>query len=202
MGWESFVGGGLTGSVIILGLSSWLGKVWAGRIMEKDRIKYETQMETLLQRLRTDDSKILYIHKLQFEKEFEIYKELWAHAIRLEQSVQCLAHLCFEPDQFFRDNDIENAQEYNIFEGFKKDLSEAAGKFTSIVRYNKPFYSQKIFEKANEILNMERTISDGIDYSIEGDQPEIKQMCQDISKSLNELCGLIRDCIWTNRGDN
>jgi hypothetical protein len=65
--------------------------------------------------------------------------------------------------------------------------------------YNKPFYSQNIFEKTNEILNTERKINDGIGYSFDGDKSEIKQMCQGLSKSLDELCGLIRDSIWNNR---
>ena len=32
---------------IIFGLSSWLGKVWANRILEADRVKYQTQLEVI-----------------------------------------------------------------------------------------------------------------------------------------------------------
>ena len=38
------VGGG---GVIILGFSSWLGKVWANKILEKDKFKYSQELELL-----------------------------------------------------------------------------------------------------------------------------------------------------------
>ena len=80
MDWPSFLTG--AGAIpVIAGLSAWLGKIWANRILEQDRTKYHTQIETLLQDLRTRDSKELFVHQLQFEKEFEIYKELWAKVL-------------------------------------------------------------------------------------------------------------------------
>lgn len=36
-----------SGTVIVFAFSNWLGKVWANRILEKDRIKYAAQIETL-----------------------------------------------------------------------------------------------------------------------------------------------------------
>ena len=70
-----------TGAVaIIAALSAWLSKVWANRILQKDRIKYETQMNTLLEGLRTQSGKALFVHRLQFEKEFEVYLGLWKDA--------------------------------------------------------------------------------------------------------------------------
>ena len=198
----SFVCGGVAVGTIIFGLSSWLGKVWAERIMQKDRLKYETEMEMLLQGLRTNDSKMLYVHKLQFEKEFEIYKELWTNAIQLEQSVSLLECFWLEPDRFLKnmnDTEIQDFEPHQTFEHYKEDLSEVSGKFNHIVRHNKPFYSKRIFEKTNQILDIERKINERIDFHFEDDKSEIKQMCQSLSMSLNELCGLIRDCIWNNR---
>ena len=36
-----------SGTIIVFAFSNWLGKVWANRILEKDRAKYATQIETL-----------------------------------------------------------------------------------------------------------------------------------------------------------
>src|SRR6266545_315513 len=36
-------------SILILGLSSWLGKVWASRILEKDRATYQAMMTTTIE---------------------------------------------------------------------------------------------------------------------------------------------------------
>jgi hypothetical protein len=82
MEWLSyFVGLGST--PVVVGISVWLGKVWANRILEKDRAKYQTQVETLLADIRVRNDKELLVHRLQFEKEFAIYQELWSRARRL-----------------------------------------------------------------------------------------------------------------------
>lgn len=40
--------GAVGGSAIIIwGLSSWLGKVWANRILEEDKFKYSKELESL-----------------------------------------------------------------------------------------------------------------------------------------------------------
>jgi hypothetical protein len=72
---------------IVIGLAAWLGKVWAGRILEMDRAKYTTIMENILADLRTRDTKELQVHRLQFEKEFEVYKELWTAALKYAEAL-------------------------------------------------------------------------------------------------------------------
>jgi hypothetical protein len=85
--WSSFAVGGIAVPAII-GLSTWLGKVWANRILEKDRVRYQTEMETLLEDLRTRQSKELFVHRLQFEKEFDIYKQLWVAVLALARTTR------------------------------------------------------------------------------------------------------------------
>lgn len=34
-------------SVIVFGLSSWMGKIWANKLMEKDKSKYTQEIEKL-----------------------------------------------------------------------------------------------------------------------------------------------------------
>ena len=41
--------------IIIIGLSSWLGKVWANRIMETDRAKYARELELLRSKLQHEN---------------------------------------------------------------------------------------------------------------------------------------------------
>jgi hypothetical protein len=65
--WQDFALCSLTSGALIWIPSSWLGKVWANRILEKDRARYQTQIETLIEDMRTRDSKELFVHRLQFE---------------------------------------------------------------------------------------------------------------------------------------
>lgn len=67
------LGGGV---VIVFAASSWLGKVWASRILEKERLKYSQQLEELKNSLELQ----LHSGKVLFDSEFDIYRELWSHA--------------------------------------------------------------------------------------------------------------------------
>jgi hypothetical protein len=48
------------GAIIVAAFSSWLGKVWANRILEKDRAKYQTEIELL----KSDLDKKIHEHNV------------------------------------------------------------------------------------------------------------------------------------------
>ncbi|WP_029655001.1 hypothetical protein [Marinobacter daepoensis] len=54
-------------AVIILGLSSWLGKVWANRILEQDRFKYSQELELLKSANQDLHSSLLLTNATYFE---------------------------------------------------------------------------------------------------------------------------------------
>ena len=74
---------GTSAGVVAGVLSSWLMKVWAGRIQQRDRIHYEEQLQTRLQERRTLDEQTLVVHRVQFEKEFEVYLGLWGELLKV-----------------------------------------------------------------------------------------------------------------------
>lgn len=62
------------GAVIIFAFSNWLGKVWANRLMERDRAQYEREIESLKSELLRDtESYKVKLRKSEFifQKEFE-----------------------------------------------------------------------------------------------------------------------------------
>lgn len=59
------------GGAIILGLSNWLGKVWADRLMETERAKHSAALERFRDELRRETEKELSAAK----NELDIYKE-------------------------------------------------------------------------------------------------------------------------------
>lgn len=65
---------------IILGLSSWLGKVWAARILEKDRLRYTKEMESIKQSNKTI-SDALNVASSAHSETLKIYAELRSKAI-------------------------------------------------------------------------------------------------------------------------
>src|SRR5690606_11552906 len=82
----AFLGGTSIVAATICGFATLFGKVWVNRIFHKDRIRYEEQMQLLLTNLRNSGEKDLHIHRLQFEKEFEVYSELWKRLLRVNRA--------------------------------------------------------------------------------------------------------------------
>ena len=72
------------GAAILFGLSSWLGKIWAEKILSSDRDRYNRQLEMLKSDLSSDVEKLksqmalkLDISKRFSEKQFHLYNDLW-----------------------------------------------------------------------------------------------------------------------------
>lgn len=72
------------GGAIVFALSSWLGKVWANRILEKEKKEHQLEIEDYksklvleLNKINSLNEKALHITKVQYDKEFEIYQDIW-----------------------------------------------------------------------------------------------------------------------------
>lgn len=62
------------GGLLVFVLSSWLGKVWANRVLESDRRRYSEELE----RVHGELEKAVHVHRVQFETEFGALSEIWA----------------------------------------------------------------------------------------------------------------------------
>lgn len=77
-------------AAIIFGLSSWLGKVWANRILEQDKLRYTSELEEIKSKLQADLQQRQLIFSLYFEGQFKIYNDLWISLSELQDSVDSL----------------------------------------------------------------------------------------------------------------
>ena len=74
------------GGAIVAALSSWLGKVWAERLMAKETAAYREELERLTKQLERKN----YVSKVRFDAEFAIYRELCALTDEMERAVYML----------------------------------------------------------------------------------------------------------------
>jgi len=198
MDWGTYIGGGITATAIIMLLSSWLGKVWANRILEQDKAKYRTQVDTLLQDLRTREGKELFVHQLQFEKEFEVYKELWEKVLVLGKAGKNFRSL-----QMGQLKPVEDA--FNEF-------SDAHNVLNKLVYGNRPFYAPKIFDLSKKLLDTACDVASSVkrqdlferneNRSKEANEKLIKlgdniETDLDSINILGEICDAIRERIWS-----
>lgn len=196
MEWNSYLTGILT-TPIVAGLVAWLGKVWAGRILEKDRARYQTRMESLLSDLRTRNTKELFVHQVQFQKEFEVYKYLWKAALELARAGSQLRTLQsgaqLTPDEI------------------RQSVVDSYRRLRDTVFDNRPFYAPDIYDTAKAMLNgLGEVVSSRqrLDHLEQGNMSEtqIDRACElaeqteqkidEINTLLDRLCTLIRCHVW------
>lgn len=181
------------GGAIVIALSSWLGRVWAGRILEQDRAKYQQALETELERVRGDREKSVFVHRIQFEAEFRAYQEVW------DGLSNCVASTLSLRPMF--DNVPAGKTEEEI-------RSDRLGKFYSdfnslvkVIRKHKPFLANSLDVPLNEMLRALH--AEAIDYhhcSAKRDMDQDywerqKQNSEDIQHRAENICGLIRERI-------
>jgi hypothetical protein len=86
------------GGAIVFGLSSYLGKVWADRGLEKQRheysrlnIAFESQLNIATRRLQVELYALGLVHKLRTQEEFTRLAGLWKHIANLRNCFGGLA---------------------------------------------------------------------------------------------------------------
>ena len=121
----------------IIGL---IGKLWVNRKLEQERAKYTKE----LARLEAELAKKHTIHKLQFEKEFAIYSELWGSLSRLRESCSELVlggqFTDKSPQELRKEQAAKFARAYT-------DVAE-------IVENQRPFYALKVYQDTSKLLGV------------------------------------------------
>lgn len=134
------------GSVIVFGLSSWLGKVWANRILENEKKahqleieNYKSQLAKSLEQVKSLNDKALHISKIQYDKEFEIYQDIW------EKSHDCIVEaldLCRRIEETPINTDEKQKWRHKKYSNFIEKYNEYS---RTIDRYA-PFYRDDFYQ--------------------------------------------------------
>ena len=132
------------GGGIVIALASYLGKIWAARILEADRAKYSKEVGLLLAGFRSRSEREAFVHKLQFEKEFEVYTQMWKNAVHVGRAIVSLRPIIdsYDPNQ---------SEEERIKERLER-LYETYKPFNDSVYEFKPFIAPEVFEIAKELV--------------------------------------------------
>ncbi len=145
-------------SVIILGMSNWLGKVWASRILEKEKtnltkeledykLTINKQLEEYKNHLLLNGEKALHVSKVQYDKEFEIYRIIW------EKLIECKSNT-IELYPVLEDvpTDKEELEEFN--KNKWKKFSEGYNDFSKAIDMYAPFYRQDFYNTFVEFRHL------------------------------------------------
>lgn len=202
MNWPTFLSGVALAVPLAAALIAIAGRYWADKILEEHKAKYLAQMETLLADLRTRDTKELFVHKVQFEKEFRVYEDLWKQALELGRAGGPFGVL-FQGQPKTIDSRVDL-------------VADAHSKLQETVFGNRPFYSPAVFDAAKKLLDAlldvvrmdwKRNRLEGRESRNDSDVEKLIDLGDSIEAKLNgiselvvSLCDRIRERVWnTNK---
>lgn len=119
------------GAIVVAGLSSWFGNIWAQRMLKK--FDFSSQNK-------------LYSSQLQFEREYAIYSKLWEALFLMKNStISLFPVLDYLPEDENKRNETYT-QRY-------KECTNYIYTFAETLYSTSPFISSEIFNDLEEILN-------------------------------------------------
>jgi len=141
------------GSLIVLSISSWLGKVWAERVLAGEKHKFTSELEQIraeLQqardRLGAELEKTVHVHRAQFGVEFRALRIVWTRLVRLRS---CLGAL-YQRFQIVSENEDETVRRKRRI----GEYCDALARYFWAVHNFSPFYSKQICEQLMSCLDI------------------------------------------------
>ena len=144
------------GAVVVAAMSSWLGKLWAQRLMQKDIAKHAADLEALKSELEGMNKKtqaaldkIVYVHRMQFETEFKSLTEIWS---RISDARGALAALGHTPENDFSEQDNPLVRQDRFETKFVK-FAMASGELRLAFNNKSPFYPRNIYGETSRLMD-------------------------------------------------
>lgn len=109
--------------------------------VEKVRAEYALQVE----KVKSDLSKTIYVHKLQFEAEFQALKSIWEKLLALRNNTLALRPML---GKVAKSEDQGKRIKQERFEKFANAFDE----FAALAERDKPFYPQSIWNELDGLL--------------------------------------------------
>lgn len=166
---SALAAGGIGGALMVTGLSRWLGEVWLGRILAREKAKYDQQLEQLragfaeklewyrdaLDRsknlLQAQIDRSVLVTRAHFETEFEAYKKIFEDLADVR-----LLMAAIHPMLRVKREDETREDRFKELSANLLKLADAHDKAARTTENLGPFYPQEVLEKVNRCLHLAR----------------------------------------------
>lgn len=159
---------------------------WIPTIISVTSLIWNFVQSKKILKLETEAERKNLIHKFQFEKEFNVYTDLWAKLIDLRNSTASLRPIMDTRERGKTEEEIKNER---LKEQWTK-LVAVADTFDK----NKPFYSKDIYKEIESLIKLSRF--EAIDYQ-HGERnrdywEKAEENIKKIVESMDKIANLIR----------
>jgi hypothetical protein len=182
-------------SLAVVGaLSTWLGQVWATRISQTAQHKQQLQLDSLrarvdaeLQDQKTHAEKQIFVHRVQFEKEFCIYVELWSVLVEARRATLGLRPMF---DHVALDQAEEDRRRVRI-----EKFVAAYNAFLEVVDKHRPFIAGTVHASCLKILDLANDESDAYRYATDTHERQYWQESKKNAERFKDLVDEVSDTI-------
>lgn len=152
-------------------------------------LKHDFDMN--LQKVSNVSQMELHAYRLQYEKEFQAYTELWQKAVDLHRAATGLRPAFDYHDPSETEDDRKKRR--------LKAYSNADNAFCDVVHYYRPFYAKEVYDKATELMLLCRTEQIGYNLGAHNWAKYWEEALQNASQIValsDGICLSIRARIW------
>lgn len=205
------------GGAIVMALSSWLGKVWANRILEAEKAahqkeieSYKSELQKELEQLGALQDKALYISKSQYDNEFRIYREIW-------QKLHRCASASVRLYPGYEDLPTDEGEREKHQEEKYHHYAESYDDFSAAIEENAPFYRDNFYGLFIELRAACSEMGDifkqevfdkkyNLSFALVRDEPmskedrqRVRELRREISEKKEQLAKEIREYLHSLR---
>lgn len=155
------------GTAILFGLSSWLGKEWAARILEADRAKYasvveqaKADLERVTRKMQAGLDHRVFVSRAQFEVELRALRLIWRRCAMVRSTL-----VNVRPSSSLKPFFQTEAERLADFEQHRGNFHTAHVELVAALDHNSAFIDQSVFEAADGLRN--RTTAEAMGLRLE-----------------------------------
>ena len=171
--------GGIGGAV-----ASCIGNWFVNKKLQAQKHEHDKQLESLKSNLGKKNT----VHKLQFEKEFQLYGELWKELVDVRRSVVITPTLDIMP---------EGKTLYDVYKDRFKNAVDAFNKAKNLFEDHRPFYHDDVSKITRDLLSQCRGYIGSVGQMLESENfdGELYDKADELLKKVPEAIDEIEKVI-------
>lgn len=169
--------------VVVIGLCAWLGKIWSDRIKGQEQAIVAEKLATLktdfdgkLAAMNSGNESKVHVSKIQYEKEYESYTEIWGLTSPISHQIQLL---------------FSHKQSYEFYKTAYYELGDFKVKLGSKVNNLYPFINESVYTHASKCPQLLQKYWKLFDQHLDYLEKKANQVCPASIDVENEFGKLV-----------